>query len=642
MQPTNNDQLTLTSLLFAFAVVAISVAGVIGNSTREAADDVEVVSSDSAVERALVLDVPVKGDVAVSVVQVDDSPAYLVPDGAEPTIAIDNGSGALVAAYGDRGRTVGLALVPPSIPPDVGSVAITVDTTALALVGLTAGLASVDAREMAAIWAVASATPEYAELTDAIESAMRLNYDLAEPPPLVAAAAAATVDATLAELAETAAPVELDECEAETPESDVPGPGACVRQQENGVFVENALPRWGQLVPGGVAASLQARCALVSPASQRVLLDDPVRDEQLAEHLSRVVAIGKPDELAGDAALVTLGGAGEASMEPVNPGPNCPDELLYVAPGAEDDFPARSRQAQLLTVLTEYTALLGPYLGGVMRSGDPIGAVQEAPSSSIEAVVGLQAEVEDDGADLSAIGSTDPADRAARNRAIVDMGIAGLRDGATRSAVGLQFELGNPEKLPVRLGCAACRPATTLEPLGLEKLTTIVRGIAGSLDTALLEPGDGAGAVGSFLVDDGTEPETTTTSAAPTTTTTTVAPPVTTPPPPTLPPNGPPITIITRVSFSLSYPTMDGSGLPVSIRFTATNTGTDTVVLVPSNFWLGASGAFRIQPAGADFTSVTIAPGKQQQGRLDFDPPPGPTPDTLGVTTPKLALEIPL
>ena len=639
MQPINNDHPPMTSLLLAFAVVAISVAGVIGNSTREAAGEVELVATDSMVERVVVLDVPVKGDIAVSVVQLDDSPTFRVPDGVEPRIAIDNGSGALVAAYGDRGRTVGLAMVPPFLPADVTTVAVTVDTTALALVGLTAGLASVDAREMAAIWAVAAATPEYAELTDEIESAMRLNFDLGEPPAPVAAAVAATVDATLAALAEATAPTELDECETETPESGTPGPGACVRQEETRVIVENALPRWGQLVPGGDAVSLQARCTLVSPASRRVLLDDPVRDEQLGEHLARVVGIGKPDELASEAALATLGGAGEVSVVPIDLGPNCPGDLLFVAPGAEDRFPARSRQSQLLTILTEYTAPLGPYLGAVMRSGDPVGAVLDAPNGSLEAVVGLQIDLEDGGVDLSAIGSTDPADLASRNRGIVDMGIAGLLDSGTRSAVGLQVETGDPKDHPVRLTCERCDLVTTFEPLGLDRLARIVRAIAGSGQAALLEPSDGAGAVGFFVVDDGTPPATTTTSTIPTTTT--VAPPVTTPPP-TPPPTGPPITIITRVSFSLSYPTMDGSGIPVSITFTATNTGTDTVVLAPSNFWLGARGAFRIAPAGADFTSVTIAPGEKQQGRLDFDPPPGPTPDTLGVTTPKLALEIPL
>ena len=116
---------------------------------------------------------------AVSIVELGESSAYVVPEGTEPRVAIENGSGALVAAYGERGRTVGLALVPPQVPAEVTSIAITVDTTALALVGLTAGLVSVDAREMAAIWAVASATPEYEELTDEIESAMRLNFDLA-------------------------------------------------------------------------------------------------------------------------------------------------------------------------------------------------------------------------------------------------------------------------------------------------------------------------------------------------------------------------------------------------------------------------------------------------------------------------------
>ncbi len=96
------------------------------------------------------------------------------------------------------------------------------------------------------------------------------------------------------------------------------------------------------------------------------------------------------------------------------------------------------------------------------------------------------------------------------------------------------------------------------------------------------------------------------------------------------------------MSFSLSYPTLDGSGAPVSISFTANNTGTDTVVLSPDNFWLGAAGAYRIPPTGADFTTMSISPGQQQQGTLNFAPEPGPTPDTFGVTTSKLALEIPL
>jgi hypothetical protein len=275
-----------------------------------------------------------------------------------------------------------------------------------------------------------------------------------------------------------------------------------------------------------------------------------------------------------------------------------------------------------------------------MRSGDPVGAILDAPNGSLEAVLGLQADLTDADIDLSEIDSTEPADRASRNRAIVDTGMAGLLDSGTRSAIGLQFEPGDPEEQPVRLSCEKCEPVTTFEPLGLDRLTRMIRTIAGSSETALLDPGDRARAIGLFVVDDGTPASTTTTTTIPTTTTT-VAPPVTTPPP-TPPPTGPPITIITRVSFSLSYPTVDGSGTPLSITFTANNTGTDTVVLAPSNFWLGASGAFRIPPTGADFTSVTIAPGEQQQGRLDFDPPPGPTPGTLGVTTPKLALEIPL
>lgn len=639
MQPTTNDHLSMTSLLLTFAVVAISVAGVVGNSTREAASEVEPVADDSMVERVVVLDVPVKDDLAVSLVHVGESPTFLVPDGVEPTVAIDNGSGALLIAHGERGRTVGLALVPPDVPADVTSVAVTVDSTALALVGLTAGLASVDAREMAAIWAVAAATPEYAELIDEIESAMRLNFDLAEPPAPVAAAAAATVDATLGALADAATPpTELDECETETGEAGTPGPGACVREEETGVFVENALPRWGQLIAGGTTAALQARCLLVSPASRRVLLDDPVRDEQLSEHLARVVAVGKPDELAGEAALVTLSGASEPSLQPLDRGPNCPRDLLFVAPGAEDEFAARSRESQLLTILTEYTAPLGPYLGGVMRSGDPIGAVQDAPDDSVDAVVGLQADLEDGGVDLSSVGSTDPEDRAERNRGIVDLGLAGLLDAGTRSAVGLQFEPEDPKGLPVRLRCERCDPVTTFEPLGLDRLTRMLRTVAGSVEAALIEPSGGAGSVGVFVVDDGTPGSTT--SAAPTTTTT-VASPVTTRPP-TSPPTAPPITIITRVSFSLSYATMDGSGTPVSITFTATNTGTDPVVFEPSDFWLGARGAYRLAPTGADFTSIRITPGDRQQGRLDFDPPPGPTPDTLGVTAPKLALEIPL
>ncbi|MFA9564275.1 MAG: hypothetical protein ACERLM_06180 [Acidimicrobiales bacterium] len=639
MQLTTNDHLSMTSLLLAFAVVAISVAGVIGNSTREAAGEVEPIPTGSHVERVLVPDIPVKGDLAVSIVELGESSAYVVPDGTEPTVAIENGSGALVAAYGDRGRTVGLALVPPFVPADVRSIAITVDTTALALVGLTAGLVSVDARDMAAIWAVASATPEYAELTDEIESAMRLNFDLAEPPPAVAAAAAATVDATLAALADATPPVEVDECETETIEGSEPGPGACVRQRGEQVFVENALPRWGQLVPAETAVSLEARCSLVPPASRRVLLDDPVRDEQLEEHLARVVGSGKPDELASVAAAATLGGAGEVSVLAIELGTECPKDLLYVAPGAEDQFPVRSRQSQLLTVLTEYTAPLGPYLGGVMRSGDPVGAILDAPNGSIEAVVGLQADLADDDIDLSAISSTGPDERAARNRAIVDTGLAGLLDTGTRSAIGLQFELGDPDERPVRLSCDECEVVTAFEPLGLTRLTRMLGAIGRSSSTAFLDAGDGAGVVGFFVVDDGTPPSTTTSTVP--ITTTTVAPPVTAPPP-TPPPTGPPITVITRVSFSLSYPTMDGSGTPLSITFTANNTGTDTIVFAPSNFWLGAAGAFRIPPTGADFTTLTVAPGEQKQGRFDFDPPPGPTPDTLGVTTPKPALEIPL
>jgi hypothetical protein len=278
-----------------------------------------------------------------------------------------------------------------------------------------------------------------------------------------------------------------------------------------------------------------------------------------------------------------------------------------------------------------------------MRTDDPIGAVLDAPRGSIEAVGSLEQSRPDGldrlGVDLADIDSTDPGRRASRNRTITAAGLSMLDVESIRSAAGLRFETEDAAERPVRLSCTACEAVTAFEPLGLERLTGMLMRIAGSSSTPLLGDDTGASSVGMFVTDDGSV--TTTTSTSTTTTTTTTAPPVTTPPA-TPPPTSPPITIITRVSFSLSYPTLDGSGDPVSIAFTAKNTGTDTVVLVPANFWLGAGGSYKVPPTGADFTTMSIAPGQQQQGTLNFDPDPGPTPDRLGVTTPKLALEIPL
>ncbi len=237
----------MTSLLLAFAVVAISVAGVVGNSTREAAGTEEPPPTGSVVERTLLVDVPVKGDIAVSVVELGDTTALAVEeDGPAPTVEIDGPSGALIAAHADRGRLVGLAMVPPDAPSEATSIAITVDSTALALVGLTAGLATTDDRALSAIWAIAAETEEYEALTDAVESAMRLKFDLAEPPKDVATTVAATVDATLAELAAVSPPADLGECEADLRGPDVASTGVCVSLRSGeAVFVENVLPRWG-------------------------------------------------------------------------------------------------------------------------------------------------------------------------------------------------------------------------------------------------------------------------------------------------------------------------------------------------------------------------------------------------------------
>ena len=578
---------------------------------------------------------------AVSVVDLGTGTAIAVPeDGPAPTVAIEQGSGALVAAQADRGRLVGLAMVPPDAPVEATSVAITVDSTSLALVGLTAGLTTTDARALSAIWAIASETPEYEDLTDAVESAMRLKFDLAEPPPDVAAAAAATVDATLAELSVATPPGELEECEAEVRGEGVASPGVCVRERsEQAIFVENALPRWGQLLATDDLSPFRPSCSLVPPAADYVLVEDPVSDDQLQAHLIRVIQNGKPGELAGDAARTALGGTGEPAEWPVSE--DCPPSLAFVAPGAPETAAVRAGQSQLLTVLTRYTAPLGPYLGGTARTDDPVGAVLNAPRGSIEAVGSLERSapeaLDDPGVDLADIDSTDPARRASRNRTNVAAGLSMLEVDSIRSAGGLRLKAEEDGEQPVRLTCAECEVVTAYEPVGRDRLTRMLIAIAGSVATPILGDDTGASSVGLFVIDDGSVTTTTSTS----TTTTTAAPPVTSPPP-TPPPTGPPITIITRVSFSLSYPTLDGSGNPVGIEFTANNTGTDTVVLTPSNFWLGATGSYRIPPTGADFTSMSIAPGQQQQGSLTFDPGPGPKPDTFGVTTPKLALEIPL
>jgi hypothetical protein len=469
---------------------------------------------------------------------------------------------------------------------------------------------------------------------------MRLKFDLAEPPPDVAAAAAATVDATLDELSGVTPPGELEPCETEMRGPDIPSPGVCVRQRsEQAVFVENALPRWGQLLATDDPSPFRPSCSLVPPAADYVLVDDPVSDDQLQAHLVRIIENGKPGELVGDAARTALGGPGEPAEWPVSE--DCPAALAFAAPGAPAGAAVRARQSQLLTVLTRYSAPLGLYLGGTARSDDPVGAVLNAPRGSIEAVGSLERSgpegLDRPGVDLGDIDSTDPARRASRNRTNVAAGLSMLEVDSIRSAAGLRFEVEEDGEQPIRLTCAECEVVTAYEPVGLDRLTRMLIAIAGSAATPILGDDTGASSVGLFVFDDGSVTTTTSTS----TTTTTVAPPVTSPPP-TPPPTGPPITIITRVSFSLSYPTLDGSGEPISIAFTANNTGTDTVVLTPSSFWLGASGAYRIPPTGADFTTMSIAPGQQQQGTLNFDPEPGPSPDTFGVTTPKLALEIPL
>ena len=635
MQPITNDNLSMTSLLLALAVVAISIAGVVGNSSREAAGSEGERPAGTAVERTLVVDIPVKGDVAVSVVDLDPGAAILVPeDGAAPTVAIEPGSGALIAAHADRGRLVGLAMVPPDAPIEATSVAITVDATALALVGLTAGLTTTDHRALSAIWALASETPEYEDLTDAVESAMRLKFDLAEPPPDVASAAAATIDATLAELSAATPPAEVGECESEVRDSGVPSPGICVRQRsEDARFVENALPRWGQLLASQDPSPYRPSCSLVPPAADYVLVDDPVGDDQLDAHLVRVIESGKPGELVGDAARTVLGGPGELAEWLVSR--DCPASLAFAAAGAPELAAARAVQSQLLTVLTRYTAPLGHYLGGTARTDDPVGAVLNAPRGSIEAVGFLERNdpetLQLPGVDLADIDSTDPARRPSRNRTNTAVGLAMLEVDNVRSIAGLRFDAEDDGERPVRLTCDDCEAATAYEPVGPRRLALMLIGIAGAASTPILGDDTGAGSVGLFFIDDGSVTATTTT------TTTTVP-----PPPATPPPTNPPVTIITRVSFSLSYPTLDSSGIPVSIVFTANNTGTDTVVLTPASFSFVATGSYRIPPTSANFETMSVAPGEQREGVLTFDPEPGPTPDTFAVTTPKLALEIPL
>ena len=444
---------------------------------------------------------------------------------------------------------------------------------------------------------------------------------------------------TLAELAAASPPADIAECEAERRGPDLASPGVCVSQRsEDAVFVENVLPRWGQLTAADDAPPLRASCSLVPPAADFVLVDDPVSDEQLRAHLVRTIENGKPGEVVGDAARTTLGGPGEPAEWPVST--DCPPAVAFAAPGALEMVATRARQLQLLTVLTRYTSPLGPYLGATTRTDDPVGAVMNAPRGSIEAVGSLERSGPDGlalaGVDLADIDSTDPDRVPSRNRTIVAAGLSMLEVESTRSAAGLRFDTLATVDRPVRLSCLECEVVTTMDLVGSARLTRMLVSIAGSVVTPLLGDDTGASSVGLFTIDDGSATTTTTTSR-----TTTTAPPVTVPPV-TPPPTGPPITIITRVSFSLSYPTPDGSGAPVRISFTANNTGTDTVVLTPGDFWLGAGGASRIPPTGADFTTMSIAAGQRQQGTLNFDPEPGPTPDTLGVTTPKLALEIPL
>ncbi len=645
MHSTNDDHLSMTSILFALAVLAISVAGVMGNAARAATDELDPDDTSTVTERSLSVDLPVTGDLTVSTVGAAGGEALVISGPDAPTIAIEDGSGALVAVHETTGRLVGLAMVPPDLSPEVRTIAVSVDTTALAMVGLSPGLTSADSRVMAANWAVATGTSGYEHLIEAVESAVRLNFDLAAPPRDVAVAVAATVDTTLAILADAAVPVDLSPCEtAVTEDTPNPGPDVCVRQRsEHDVMTENGQPRWGLLVPAGPAGAARSLCSLVPPATTPVMLDDPVRDLQLEKHLERLVGIGKPDELAGGSAVESLSGTTEAAVWPVVLGPACPDDLVLVAAGEALGLQVLADEAQLFTILTRHATEIGPYLGGLLQGEDPVGTILEAPTGAREVVGRLESDPE-----LDDINNAQPADVAARNRSIVAASVKMLETDSIRAAVGLRLDADTADPL-VEVGCGACT-AATFEPLGMDGLRSMLERIAASVSTPMLFVEDYA-TRGVFEIDSGS-PDTTT----PIETTTTAAPPVTTAPPATTPPptdppgphpspppfTGPPVTIITRVSFSLSYPTMDDSGSPVSISFSVRNTGTAAVTLTPSDFWLEANGANRNAPTGASFETMSLSPGEEKPGSLDFGPPAGSTPDTFGVTTAKLSLEIPL
>ncbi len=297
----------------------------------------------------------------------------------------------------------------------------------------------------------------------------------------------------------------------------------------------------GQLMAADDGSPLRASCSLVPPAADFVLVDDPVSDEQLETHLVRSIENGKPGEVVGGAARTTLGGPGEPADWPVST--DCPPAVAFAAPGAPEAAATRARQSQLLTVLTRYTALLGPYLGATARTDDPVGAVMDAPRGSIEAVGSLERAGPDGldlpGVDLADIDSTDPDRVPSRNRTIAAAGLSMLEVEAIRSAAGLRFDTTATVDRPVRLRCIECEEVTTMELVGSARLTKMLVSIAGSVATPLLGDDSGASSVGLFTIDDGTATTTTTS-----TTTTTTAPPVTTPPV-TPPPTGPPITIIT-------------------------------------------------------------------------------------------------
>ncbi len=211
-------------------------------------------------------------------------------------------------------------------------------------------------RALSAIWAVASETPEYAELTKEIESAMRLNFDLGQPPAAVAAAAAAPSTRR------------WRRSDAHHPSS-----SRSVRpryrrtrtraRRLRGLRSEDARLRRERSAPMGSAGSRPSQlvgppsCSLVPPAALRVLLDDPVATNSSRGTWFGSIGIGKPGAVAADAALATLGGAGEVSADCRSSwGPTARAPAVCQRPVHEVRSAMRARQSQLLTVLTAYTA----------------------------------------------------------------------------------------------------------------------------------------------------------------------------------------------------------------------------------------------------------------------------------------------